>query len=416
VTESPASPPIAPSAKLDAARSVLAEAGVFDGHNDLPWALREAGQGDPALVDIAAAVPFTQTDLPRLAAGGVAAQFWSVYVPAELAGGAAVATTLEQVDLTRRLVARHPDALELALTAADVRRIMAAGKVASLIGAEGGHSMGCSLGVLRALHALGVRYMTLTHNRNTPWADSATDEPACGGLTGFGREVVAEMQRIGMLVDLSHVSPGTMSDALDVAIVPVIFSHSSARALTDHPRNVPDAILERLPGNGGVAMVTFVPQFVSAACRDWDLAAAAEAERRGIDYRTVASRAELDDWVRAHPMPAATISEVADHIEHVRDVAGIDHVGIGGDFDGTSELTDGLADVSCYPALFAELIDRGWSRPDCAKLANGNILRVLDDAVDSAGTLADRGLAAQLKGVFGLGSGSSSTNRSTRSL
>jgi membrane dipeptidase len=374
-------PPAPASSSLDAARSLLDQTGVFDGHNDLPWALRQAGQGDPALIDIAAHVPFTQTDLPRLAAGGVAAQFWSVYVPAELAGDSAVGATLEQIDLVHRLVVRHPDALELALTGADARRIMAAGKVASLIGAEGGHSIGCSLGVLRALHALGVRYITLTHNRNTPWADSATDEPAWGGLTDFGREVVAEMQRIGVLVDLSHVAPSTMSDALDVATAPVIFSHSSARALTDHPRNVPDAILERLTGNGGVAMATFVPQFVSAACRDWDLAAAAEAERRGIDYRTIESRAELDDWASANPMPAATVADVADHVEHIRDVAGIDHVGIGGDFDGTSELPDGLGDVSCYPALFAELIDRGWSRPDCAKLASGNILRVLDDAL-----------------------------------
>jgi len=378
MTEPPASPS---SASLDAARSLLSETGVFDGHNDLPWALRQAGRGDPALIDIAADVPFTHTDLPRLAAGGVSAQFWSVYVPAELAGDAAVSTTLEQVDLVHRLVSRHPAALELALTGADARRIIGAGKLASLIGAEGGHSIGCSLGVLRALHALGVRYMTLTHNRNTPWADSATDEPACGGLTDFGRAVVAEMQRIGMLVDLSHVAPGTMSDALDVATVPVIFSHSSALALTSHPRNIPDAILERLAGNGGVAMATFVPQFVSSACRDWDLAAEAEAGRRGVDYRTMESRGELDDWVNANPMPSATIADVADHVEHIRDVAGIDHVGIGGDFDGTGELPDGLSDVSCYPALFAELIDRGWSQPDCARLASGNILRVLDEAL-----------------------------------
>jgi membrane dipeptidase len=376
MTEPPTS-----AASLDAARSMLAKTGVFDGHNDLPWALRHAGQGDPAMIDIAESVPFTQTDLPRLRAGGVAAQFWSVYVPAELAGDAAVSTTLEQIDLVHRLVSRHADALKLALTGADARRIIAAGKVASLIGAEGGHSIGGSLGVLRALHALGVRYMTLTHNRNTPWADSATDEPACGGLTDFGREVVAEMQRIGVLVDLSHVSPGTMSDALDVATVPVIFSHSSALAVTDHPRNVPDAILERLAGNGGVAMATFVPQFVSSACREWDLAAAEEAERRGVDYRTIESREELDDWVSANPMPTATIADVADHIEHIRDVAGIDHVGIGGDFDGTGSLPDGLSDVSCYPAVFAELIDRGWGQQDCAKLASGNILRVLDDAL-----------------------------------
>ena len=280
-------------ASLSAARALLSATPVFDGHNDLPWALREAGNGDPALVDIAAPVPFTHTDLPRLAAGRVRAQFWSVYVPAELAGDAAVATTLEQIDLVHRLIARHRDVLELALTAADVERIMAAGKVASLIGAEGGHSIGSSLGVLRAMHALGVRYLTLTHNRNVPWADSATDEPAHGGLTDFGREVVAEMQRIGMLVDLSHVSADTMSDALDVATAPVIFSHSSARAVTDHPRNVPDAILERLPGNGGVAMATFVPGFVSAACREWERAAAAETQRRGLDYRDLSNRAQL---------------------------------------------------------------------------------------------------------------------------
>ena len=378
-----AQPATTQAARLSAARDLLRSTPVLDGHNDLPWALREGAAGDPASVDIAAPVPFTQTDLPRLAEGGVGAQFWSVYVPADLAGEAAVATTLEQIDLVRRLIARHPGALELALTAGDVERIMAAGKVASLMGAEGGHSIGGSLGVLRALHTLGVRYMTLTHNLNVPWADSATDEP-CGGLTDFGRDVVREMQRIGMLVDLSHVSPGTMSDALDAAARPVIFSHSSARALTDHPRNVPDAILERLAGNGGVAMVTFVPAFVSSACRDWDLAAAAEAECRGLDYRTLASRSELADWVAAHPMPAATVTDVADHVEHVRQVAGIDHVGIGGDFDGTDELPDGLNDVSRYPVLFAELLERGWSPAECGKLASGNILRVLRDAAPPA--------------------------------
>jgi membrane dipeptidase len=381
------------SASLSAARDLLSATPVFDGHNDLPWALREAADGDPALVDIAAPVPFTQTDLPRLAAGGVRAQFWSVYVPAELAPDAAVATTLEQIDLVRRLIARHQDAMELARSAADAERIMAGGKVASLIGAEGGHSIGSSLGVLRAMHALGVRYLTLTHNRNVPWADSATDERVNGGLTDFGREVIAEMQRIGMLVDLSHVSADTMRDALDVATAPVIFSHSSARAVTDHPRNVPDAILERLPGNGGVAMATFVPGFVSAACREWERAAAAETQRRGLDYRDFSSRAQLDDWVRDNPMPRSTIADVADHIEHMRDVAGLDQVGIGGDFDGTGELPDGLTDVSCYPALFAELLDRGWTRAECGRLASGNILRVMRDAVDGAG---------QRNGDFGL--------------
>jgi membrane dipeptidase len=376
------------AASLAAARAVLAASPVFDGHNDLPWELRQAGRGDPALIDVAAPLTFTHTDLPRLAAGGVGAQFWSVFVPAELDGQAAVAATLEQIDLVRRLVARHRATLELALTAADAERIMAAGKIASLIGAEGGHSIASSLGVLRALHALGVRYLTLTHSRNVPWADSATDEPAAGGLTHFGRAVVAEMQRIGMLVDLSHVSTGTMSDALDVATRPVIFSHSSARAVTDHPRNVPDAILGRLPANGGVAMATFVPMFVSAPCREWELRAIAEAEGRGIDYRDQSSRAELDGWVKANPMPAATIADVADHIDHMRDVAGADHVGIGGDFDGTEELPAGLTDVSCYPALFAELLARGWSKTECGKLASGNILRALRDGVDAAAAAA----------------------------
>jgi len=362
-----------------AAAGLLRRHPVFDGHNDLAWALRRRSP-DPAAVDIGRPVAFTQTDLPRLRAGGVGAQFWSVYVPAELSGDAAVATTLEQIWLVHRLVARHRDAMELALTAGDVQRIMTSGKVASLLGAEGGHSIGCSLGALWAMHALGVRYLTLTHNRNVPWADAATDKPACGGLTDFGREVVREMQRIGMLVDLSHVSDGTMRDALDVAAGPVIFSHSGARAVTDHPRNVPDDVLERLSANGGVVMVDFVPMFVSAACREWEHEAMAEAERRGVDYLNLESREELADWAAAHPMPQASISDVADHIDHVREAAGLAHVGIGGDFDGTGELPAGLADVSCYPALFAELLDRGWTEPDCGKLANANILRVLRDA------------------------------------
>ncbi|HEY3905536.1 MAG TPA: dipeptidase [Streptosporangiaceae bacterium] len=379
-----AAAPSAPAASLESARTLLTATPLFDGHNDLPWALREAGESQAVPVDIAEPVPFTQTDLPRLRAGGVGAQFWSVYVPAELDGDAAVSATLEQIDLVHRLIARHPAALGLALTADDVQQFMAAGKVASLIGAEGGHSIAASLGVLRAMYALGVRYMTLTHNRNIPWADSATDEPVLGGLSDFGRTVVIEMQRIGMLVDLSHVSADTMNDALDVASAPVIFSHSSARALTKHPRNVPDAVLERLPANGGVAMVTFVPQFVSAACQEWDLAAAAEAQRRGIDYRTISDRTQLADWVEEHPMPAATLRDVADHVDHVRAAAGLDHVGIGGDFDGCTEFPVGLTDVSCYPALFAELLDRGWSTADCGKLASGNILRVLRDATDVA--------------------------------
>ncbi len=304
-----------------------------------------------------------------------------------------MATTLEQIDLVHRLIASQPADLELALTAADVSRIMAEGKIASLLGAEGGHSIASSLGVLRGLHALGVRYLTLTHNANVPWADSATDEPVLGGLNDFGREVVTEMQRIGMLVDLSHVSPGTMNDALDVASLPVIFSHSSARAITDHPRNVPDQVLERIPGNGGIVMVTFVPPFVSTACYEWHLEALAEAERRGIEYRPW-ERDQLSDWAETHPMPEATVSDVANHAERVREVAGIDHVGVGGDFDGTGTLPAGLGDVAGYPALFAELSDRGWSAADLGKLASGNIIRVLAEAVKGAQASGDLALGS----------------------
>ena len=370
--------------RLDDARALLRHSPLVDGHNDLAWALREAGGQDLAGTDLAGPVGFTHTDLPRLAGGGVAAQFWSVYVPASLAGEAAVAVTLEQIDFVHRMAGRYPDRLELALTASDVERIFAAGRVASLIGAEGGHSIACSLGALRALYRLGVRYLTLTHNANVPWADSATDEPAAGGLTAFGRQVVAEMQRLGMLVDLSHTAPPTMRDAFDAAEAPVIYSHSSARALCDHPRNVPDEMLARLPGNNGVCMVTFVPAFVSQQCREWHQGLDAEMKRRGLDSWDQASRAAREEYARRNPAPRATLAQVADHIEHVREVAGMDHVGVGGDFDGTEDLPDGLADVSCYPALIAELLERGWSEQDCLQLAGGNILRVMREAESAA--------------------------------
>ena len=371
------------------ARKLLSRVPLIDGHNDLPYALRDAGAMDLASVDLAEPVSFTQTDLPRLAAGGLGAQFWSVYVPASLAGEAAVVTTLEQIDLVRRMVRRYPDRLELALTAADVERIFAAGRLASLIGAEGGHSIASSMGVLRMLYALGVRYLTLTHNSNVPWADSATDEPRAGGLTGFGRAVVGEMQRLGMLVNLSHVSPGTMRDALDVAAAPVMFSHSSARALCDHPRNVPDDVLARLPGNGGLCMVTFVPDFVSPECAAWAAELTADMRERGLDPWDFDVREQAaQERAAADPQPTATLAQVADHVEHVREVTGIEHVGLGGDFDGTFQLPDGLADVSCYPALFAELLGRGWTEDDCAQLAGGNLLRVLRDAEDAARALA----------------------------
>ena len=375
----------------DAARDLLGRHPLIDGHNDLAWELREAGRPDPAQTDLTQPVSFTQTDFRRLAEGGVGAQFWSVYVPASLQGDAAVAATLEQIDFVRRMVRAYPDVLELARTAGDVERINAGGKLASLIGAEGGHSIGCSLGVLRVLNGIGVRYLTLTHSANVPWADSATDEPAAGGLTAFGRLVVGEMQRLGMLVDLSHVSPATMAGALDAAEAPVIFSHSSTRALCDHPRNVPDEILARLPAAGGVCMVTFVPSFVSQECRDWDRGLHAELERRGLDQWDRESRAAVRAELAARqPPPVATVAQVADHVEHVREVAGLAHVGIGGDFDGTDELPEGLADVSRYPALFAELLDRGWSEADCAALARGNILRVIRDAETAASAISAR--------------------------
>ena len=376
--------------RLDDARALLRHSPLVDGHNDLAWALRDAGGQDLARTDLAGPVGFTHTDLPRLAGGGVGAQFWSVYVPVSLAGEAAVAVTLEQIDFVHRMAGRYPDRLELALTAADVERIFAAGRVASLIGAEGGHSIACSLGALRALYRLGVRYLTLTHNANVPWADSATDEPAAGGLTTFGRQVVAEMQRLGMLVDLSHTAPPTMRDAFDAAEAPVIYSHSSARALCDHPRNVPDEMLARLPGNNGVCMVTFVPAFVSPQCREWHQGLDAEMKRRGLDPWDQASRAAREEYARRNPAPRATLAQVAGHIEHVREVAGVDHVGIGGDFDGTEDLPDGLADVSCYPALIAELLERGWSEQDCARLAGGNVLRVMREAESAARAISAR--------------------------
>jgi membrane dipeptidase len=367
------------------AHSLLRRFPIFDGHNDLPWALRDAGSADAIKTDISLPVAFTHTDLPRLARGLVGAQFWSVYVPAQLQGDAAVTATLEQIDLVRQLVATYPGALQLAFTSADVQRIMDSGRIAALVGAEGGHSIAGSLGVLRAFYALGVRYLTLTHNLSLPWADSATDEPVSGGLSAFGREVVREMQRLGMLVDLSHVAPTTMSDALDTAEAPVIFSHSSAFAICSHPRNVPDEILARLASNGGLCMITFVPAFVAQRCRDWELELAAEMDRQGLDYRDLAHRKRLKgSWIAQHPRPKATIADVVTHLEHAREVAGVDHIGLGGDYDGVDELPVGLEDVSCYPALIDELITRGWSESDCAKLASGNMLRVLRETENAA--------------------------------
>jgi membrane dipeptidase len=368
---------------LGRARALLAEHPVIDGHNDLPYALRTQVRYHLDERDIADdQSKFLHTDLPRLRAGGVGGQFWSVYVPAKLQGDSAVSATLEQIDCVYALVDRYPDALRLARTADEVRAARDAGRIASLMGAEGGHSIACSLATLRTLYTLGVRYMTLTHNDNTPWADSATDQPAANGLTRFGEEVVREMNRLGMLVDLSHVAPDTMRDALRVTRAPVMFSHSSSRAVCDHPRNVPDDVLALLPANGGVAMATFVPQFVLRAAMEWSDAANAEVAARGMDPMSKQPEATevRNAYERDHPRPVATVATVADHLDHMREVAGIDHIGLGGDFDGIAFTPAGLADVSGYPNLIAELLDRGWSDADLAKLTWSNALRVLGDA------------------------------------
>jgi len=374
---------------LSRIRELLRDHPVVDGHNDLPWEARERVGYDWDRLDIAVAGQPTHTDVPRLREGGVGAQFWSVFVPATLQGDAAVTATLEQVDGVRSMVARYPDTFALATTRAEVEAAWASGRIASLMGAEGGHSIDCSLGALRMLFALGVRYLTLTHNDNVPWADSATDTPVLGGLSPFGREVVREMNRLGMLVDLSHVSADTMRDALDTTEAPVMFSHSSARAVCDHPRNVPDDVLERLPGNGGVCMVTFVPHFVSQAVRDWSLEVEAEAVAAGVDPDDdAASDAFADERARTSARPVATLEDVVAHVEHVRDVVGPGHVGLGGDYDGVRSLPQGLEDVSGYPRLLAALADRGWSDADLAALAGGNALRLLGEAQSRAAEIS----------------------------
>ncbi|MFI9269126.1 dipeptidase [Kitasatospora sp. NPDC052896] len=375
---------------LSRARAVLADAPVVDGHNDLPWAMRSQVGYDLDAVDLATDQrERLHTDLDRLTAGGVGAQFWSVYVRSSLAGDHAVSATLEQIDFVRALVDRFPDRLQLAFTAEDMAGARAAGRIASLMGAEGGHSIDCSLATLRALHQLGVRYMTLTHNDNVPWADSATDQPAAGGLTRFGEEVVREMNRLGMLVDLSHVAASTMRDALRVSEAPVIFSHSSARAVCDHPRNIPDDVLAQLPANGGIAMATFVPKFILPAAVEWT--ALADANMRAHGMHELEHTPEAMKVHRAfeeqHPRPIATAATVADHLDHMREVAGIDHLGIGGDYDGTAFVPADLADVSGYPNLIAELLRRGWSEADLSKLTWGNAVRVLHDAEQVAARL-----------------------------
>ena len=365
---------------IERARRALTAAPLIDGHNDLPWEIRRSAKMDVDAYDLRSRTS-GHTDIPRLRAGMVGGQFWSVYVPGDICDSGCARIQLEQIDIARRVIDKYPE-IEWALTAADIRRVFKAGKVGSLLGLEGGHAIENSLGALRMYYDLGARYMTLTHNVTLAWADAATGAQTHGGLTPFGEEVVREMNRLGMLVDLSHVAPSTMSDALNVTEAPVIFSHSSARAIADVPRNVPDSILRRLPANGGVVMVTFVPGFISpqvvahAARRQL---VSAEIRTR-IPFDTSAVNRELVAWDQANPTPRATLAQVADHIDHIKRVAGPNHVGIGGDFDGISEVIVGLEDVSTYPALFAELSRRGWTELDLRKLAGENILRVLERA------------------------------------
>ena len=388
---------------------VLARTPLIDGHNDLPWELRERFASKLSAVDLmsdtsrlkppADALPL-ETDIPRLRAGRVGGQFWSVWVPAEHAGPRAVEETLQQIDLVKRMVARYPDTFALALTAEDVKRLHKTGKIASLIGVEGGHQIDESLAVLRQYYDLGARYMTLTHFANTPWADSATDAPLHGGLTPFGKEVVREMNRLGMLVDLSHVSPEVMRQALAVSEAPVIFSHSSARALDDHPRDVPDDVLALVAKNGGVVMVNFYPPFVSEKRRQWEAAKAGEKARLEVLFvgQPDKAKAGLAAWETAHAKPAVGLADVADHFDHVRKVAGVDHVGVGSDFDGIPEAPVGLDGVDKYPALLAELARRGWSDEDLAKVAGANVLRVMAEAeAVSARLRAQRGASEAVR-------------------
>jgi membrane dipeptidase len=370
-------------AALAHARELLSSTPLIDGHNDTPWTIREnkLAPRDVEAYDLRKHTPH-QTDVARMRTGKLGGQFWSVYIPGEARDSGYARMQLEQIDIARRMIAKYPETLVAASTAADVRAAFAAGKVGSMLGLEGGHAIENSLGALRDYYALGARYMTLTHNVTLDWADAALDSAKHGGLTNFGREVVREMNRLGMLVDLAHVSPAVMSNALDVTEAPVIFSHSGARALVDHARNVPDSILRRMPKNGGVVMVPFVPGFVSPPVRAHDVArakVASDARRAGRDSAAIAR--ELKAWDAAHPAPKATLKDVADVIDHVKKVAGADHVGIGSDFDGVDDdLPVGLEDQSKYPMLFAELITRGWSDADLKKLAGENVLRALSTA------------------------------------
>ncbi|MCH2338049.1 MAG: dipeptidase [Pseudomonadales bacterium] len=381
---------------------VLKATPLVDGHNDIPWAFRKRVNNRLDRLDLSDDLsrvePPTHTDIPRLVKGQVGGQFWSVYVPIREYGGGSEHTQLviEQIDFVHRLVDRYPETFELAYTASDVRRIHAGGKIASLIGLEGGHAINDSLAVLRRMYQLGARYMTLTHTKGLRWADSATDIVRHNGLTSFGEAVVREMNRLGMLVDLSHTSADTMRDAMRVSEAPIIFSHSSAYTLVPHPRNVPDDVLELVSENQGVVMVTFYPSYVSERVRRYGLDAMAERQRLQTEFSEEEASRRLNEWQQANPAPRPTLAQVADHIDHIHDVVGIDHIGIGADYDGMPPGPIGLEDVSKYPALFVELLKRGYSDDDIAKIAGGNILRVMQDVELVAKRIAKRRLPSMI--------------------
>jgi membrane dipeptidase len=365
---------------------ILRRTPLVDGHNDLPWEIRDSHANNLDAVDLNSdtrrLTPPLHTDIARLRRGGVGAQFWSVYVPATLKGLDSTRAVHEQIDLTRRMIARYPRAFEYADSADDIVRIHRAGRIASMFGMEGGEAINNNLALLREFRASGVLYMTLTHSTNNDWVDSATDAPRHGGLTEFGEQVVREMNRVGMLVDLSHVSAEAMQDALRVSEAPVIFSHSSARAIAHHPRNVPDDVLSEVRRNGGVVMVNFTSPFISEEFRQWSAVRSGEEQRHKSlnPGDPAAARAGLEAWTAANPPPRVTVGNVADHIEHIGRVAGRAHVGLGGDYDGVTYLPEGMDGVDAYPLLLVELMRRGWSDADIAGLAGGNLLRALREA------------------------------------
>ena len=377
---------------LERARRILDQVPVFDGHNDLPSELLEKAASDPARFDLTQRQGTFMTDIPRMRAGRVGAQFWSAYIDNDsIPTGASMRQALRQIDMVHRMVRHYPQHFELARTAADIERIQKQGRIASLIGVEGGHAIENSLSALRMLYELGARYMTLTHNTTLRWADAAADINRNRGLTEFGEEVVREMNRLGMLVDLSHTSPETMRDAIRVSAAPVIFSHSSARALVDHPRNVPVDVLRTLTRNGGVVQVTFVPDFDSKTAFAWAQRrdSVIEAARNDLDGANIGPH--IAAWMQANPQPNANVADVADHIDHVRKIAGIDHVGIGSDYDGIARAPDGLEDVSTFPVLFAELLRRGYSEADLKKISGQNMMRVMRQMEDVAKRLQAAG-------------------------